>query len=184
MVFHNELCYNKEKVIYRLMEGKDMNIKQLFDIQRQLDEAIIKNHNLYDKDLLPSKILALEVELGELANETRCFKFWSRKPSSSKSVVLEEYVDCLHFLLSIGLDEGFSQVHINMKDNPRDLVYQFQDIFNKTTKFYETLKKEDYIDLFEGFLSLGKKLGFSSSEIEKAYLIKNQVNHQRQAEGY
>lgn len=156
----------------------------MFDIQRQLDDIICKNHNLYNKDLVPAKILALEVELGELANETRCFKFWSNKGPSSKEVILEEYVDGLHFLLSIGLDEGFDRAEFHIKDNPRDLVQQFQEIFRKSCNFYQTLKEEDYIELFEGFLSLGQKLGFTWEEIEEAYLLKNQVNHQRQADGY
>lgn len=161
-----------------------MNMRQLFDIQKQLDETILRNHELYNKDLVPAKILALEVELGELANETRCFKFWSKKPSSPKTVILEEYVDCLHFLLSIGLDEGFDNAQILMKSNPRDLVQQFQEIFRKSSVFYQSLKEEDYVDLFEGFLSLGRKLGFTWEDIEEGYLLKNQINHQRQAEGY
>lgn len=161
-----------------------MNMRQLFDIQKQLDETILKNHELYNKDLTPAKILALEVELGELANETRCFKFWSKKASSPKNVILEEYVDCLHFLLSIGLDEGFDNAQFHMKKNPRDSVQQFQEIFRKSANFYQTLKEEDYVDLFEGFLSLGRKLGFTWEDIEAGYLLKNQINHQRQAEGY
>ena len=159
-------------------------IEQLFDIQRQLDEVILNNHNLHNKDLVPAKILAFEVELGELANETRCFKFWSNKKSSPKAVVLEEYVDCLHFLLSIGLDENFVDAQIHIKNSPRDLVQQFQEVFLRSSRFYQSLKEEDYVALFEVFLSLGQNLGFTWEEIEEGYLRKNKINYQRQDEGY
>lgn len=51
----------------------------LFSKQEKLDQYIIENHQLHDQDLFEEKMLALLVELGELANETRCFKFWSEK---------------------------------------------------------------------------------------------------------
>src|SRR5690554_4670233 len=54
-----------------------MNLTKLFELQRKLDEHIIKEKGLEGEDLLPKKILALQVELGELANEWRGFKFWS-----------------------------------------------------------------------------------------------------------
>ncbi|AOY75229.1 dUTP diphosphatase [Clostridium formicaceticum] len=161
-----------------------MDMQQLFAIQKQLDETILKNHQLYNKNLVPAKILALEVELGELANETRCFKFWSKKVSSPKAVVLEEFVDGLHFLLSIGLDKNFPVREFQIGTNDYDLSQQFQEVFKRSADFYQSLSQEDYIRLFEEFLTLGKKLDFTFEEIKEAYLAKNQINHQRQAEGY
>src|SRR5579875_595315 len=111
-----------------------MNLTKLFEIQRALDDRIVKEKGLAGKDLVPMKLLALQVELGELANEWRGFKFWSedQEPRLSNpncdlcegsgvyekvtdmpdypevltcvcaSPLLEEYVDCLHFILSIG----------------------------------------------------------------------------------
>src|SRR5690606_25251306 len=97
---------------------------------------------------LAKKILALQVELGELANEWRGFKFWSKDQEPRTKVkkvcetcggeryilisesfgfdkcsdcdgkgdfgetnpLLEEYVDCLHFILSIGLELGMDEI--------------------------------------------------------------------------
>lgn len=53
------------------------------------------------------------VELGELANETRCFKFWSTRQTGEKNRVLEEYIDCLFMILyfcniaNVSLNEDF-----------------------------------------------------------------------------
>src|SRR5690625_5238764 len=46
-------------------------------MQAELDKKIVKEKGLEGQDLLDKKILALQVELGELANEWRGFKFWS-----------------------------------------------------------------------------------------------------------
>ncbi|MEV2911136.1 dUTP diphosphatase, partial [Paenibacillus larvae] len=76
-----------------------MNIEKMFEMQKELDMRIIKEHGLEGQDLLPNTVLALQVEIAELANEWRGFKHWSnnREPGNT----LEEYVDCLHLFLSI-----------------------------------------------------------------------------------
>src|SRR6185312_3767022 len=90
-----------------------MNLIKLFETQSKLDARIVEEKSLQGRDMLPEKILALLVELGELANEWRGFKFWSNKqspairpsnPIEHGNPMLEEYVDCLHFILSIGLE--------------------------------------------------------------------------------
>ncbi len=85
-----------------------MNWTTLFDRQRELDERIEEEHQLSGNQF-DERLLALLVELGELANETRSFKFWSTKGPSPQDVILEEYVDGIHFLLSIGLALGYER---------------------------------------------------------------------------
>ncbi|GAA0415215.1 hypothetical protein GCM10008934_02680 [Virgibacillus salarius] len=46
-----------------------MNLDKLFPIQKELDTRIEREKGLEGQDLLDKKILALQVELGELANE-------------------------------------------------------------------------------------------------------------------
>lgn len=161
-----------------------MDLVKLYKIQKELDNRIQEEHNLEGKDLISSKILALQVELGELANETRCFKFWSNKESSPKEIVLEEYVDCLHFILSIGLDTDFADLDLSKINNSNDLIEQFQDIFVGIITFQYEPKMENYKNLFDNFLLLGRKLGFTKEEIYNSYLEKNKINHQRQDNGY
>lgn len=63
------------------------------------------------------RLLALLVELHELANETKCFKFWSVNPNGKKDKILMEYVDVLHFTLSIFNSRGESMDGIGLRDN-------------------------------------------------------------------
>lgn len=161
-----------------------MNLSKLFELQKELDEHIIEQHNLKGVSLLSRKILALNVEIGELANETRCFKYWSTKKPSSKNVILEEYVDCLHFILTIGLEKDFSDVDIEIKSMDYSLTEAFQNLYIDVNDFVVCSTKDHYITLFEDFLSLGINLGFTEQDIEEAYLEKNNINHRRQEEGY
>lgn len=89
-----------------------MQIRELLEQQKKLDQYIIdKQFNGIDDGLgnisgsderfLSDRILALSVEVGEFANATRCFKYWSLKPPESKERLLDEYADILHFLLSV-----------------------------------------------------------------------------------
>lgn len=56
-----------------------MNLTKLFETQAILDENIMKQHpELREQENLSWKILALQVELAECANEWRGFKKWSK----------------------------------------------------------------------------------------------------------
>ncbi|NMM62112.1 hypothetical protein HBE96_05305 [Clostridium sp. P21] len=161
-----------------------MNLEKLFQLQENLNGHIEKEHNLEHTSLLSEKILALQVELAELANETKCFKFWSCKPSSNKEIVLEEFADCLHFILSLGLEKGFTTIRIKPKDIQYDITSQFLNLYVDINDFFICSSSDHYITLFEDFLALGKSLNFSAEDIENAYLTKNCINHKRQNEGY
>ncbi|MBE2947115.1 dUTPase, partial [Anoxybacillus flavithermus] len=45
-----------------------MDLSKLFEMQRELDERIVREKGLDGQNLLPNKVLALQVELAELAN--------------------------------------------------------------------------------------------------------------------
>ncbi|MCP3025484.1 dUTP diphosphatase [Halobacillus sp. A5] len=154
-----------------------------YNWQAQLDEHIIKTQSLEEAEVIDDKILALYVEVGELANETRCFKFWSTKPSSDKKVVLEEYVDGLHFILSLGLDLDFRYESGFLTDisNKTDA---FLNVFTSIEQFKHERNKSSYEQMFEAYLILGQSLGIAESELKKAYEYKNQINFQRQNQGY
>ncbi len=161
-----------------------MNLKNLFELQKQLNEEIDYNQELSDYVISRRKMLALHVEIGELANETRCFKYWSNKKPSPKKVILEEYVDALHFILTLGLDRDYTDIDLNPKDSEYCLTDQFLNLYIDINDMMITASKDHYITLFEDFLTLGMSLGFSDAEIEEAYLKKNKINHIRQANGY
>ncbi|KGM44876.1 dUTP diphosphatase [Neobacillus niacini] len=163
-----------------------MQLEKLFRMQQALDQHIVEKHELQNEDLFNRKVLALLVELGELANETRCFKFWSIKPSSEKSVVLEEFVDGIHFILSLGIECGFQNLDYKLELEPSTLstTEQFLLIYEKVNEFKDSKKDCDFQILLQCYLQLGTLLGISYEEMEKAYFAKNEVNYQRQQNNY
>ncbi|WLD92324.1 dUTP diphosphatase [Alkalihalobacillus sp. AL-G] len=164
----------------------ELNLMPFYKMQDELDRRIEKEHQLESKDLFSEKILALLVEVGELANETRCFKFWSSKPPSSKAVILEEFVDGLHFVLSIGLTKSYNLPEaIPIEQPEKEIVQAFLAVYEDI----QLLKMNEhdvnkYERLLEDYLMIGRILGFTADDIQDAYLSKNEVNHSRQDQGY
>lgn len=161
-----------------------MDWQKLFTMQEQLDTYIQTNNQVIATDLFDKKILALLVEVGELANETRCFKFWSKKAPSEKAVILEEFVDGVHFILSIGIDLGYKTEAIEVTTIDEDATALFNLVFEKINQLKQTPNLAHYKELFSAFLSLGQVLGFQESDIQQAYFEKNKVNFTRQDSNY
>ena len=201
-----------------------MNLQKLFETQRVLDEHIYEKHpELRGQNNLDWKILALQVELGECANEWRGFKKWSNDQEPRNHVhagvcsycggtgeddteeeyfecdmcggegeefanpLLEEYVDVLHFALTIGLELGFTIESVYLLEKGSKTI---TERFNSLITGYGILAMQthntenSYRDLFAGTIRLGIKLGFTLEQIEAAYYAKNKINHERQAVGY
>lgn len=162
-----------------------MNLEKLFMLQHTLDKRIETEHHLENENLINRKILALFVELGELANETRCFKFWSTKAPSKENIILEEYVDGIHFLLSLGLAFEFDKkISLPNGENTNSLVDQFLVVYKAITKFQQSPTYENFETMFHQYFHLGRILGFTYEKITAAYITKNEINHTRQDEGY
>jgi len=209
-----------------------MDLNELFKIQAKLDERIIHEHGLEGRDLLDKKILALQVELGELANEWRGFKFWSddQEPRTYEAnpddvceackgnpiyynedktkivdmcgncdgcgvrfhnPLLEEYVDCLHFILSIGNDRYIEEHEFSDLRCETNVTECFLKVFDSINDLHEEINfgnsydsEDKYIYLVEDFILLGDALGFTREQIEQAYFDKNKINHERQNTGY
>ncbi|MEM5591910.1 dUTP diphosphatase [Niallia circulans] len=171
-----------------------MNLQKLFDTQKVLRDRI----GYEGEDRFEKLILGLLVEIGECANEWRGFKFWSKdqEPRTKvrwdyslddepifRNLLLEEYVDGLHFVLEIGLETDFNiEFYIPDTQKYDDVISQFVWINRTVTDFF--MGKRVYDVLLDEYIGLGEMLGFTWEEIETAYFDKNKVNHERQNTGY
>jgi dimeric dUTPase (all-alpha-NTP-PPase superfamily) len=155
-------------------------------MQAKLDKYILINHELAEVDTYERRIIAFLVELGELANETRCFKYWSTKMPSERNVILEEYVDGIHFLISLGntlrieLTEEMFVAH----QQELDVNKQFIELFVSISNLSSNVKVDHYNLVFNQYINLGYSLGFDLDEIYQGYLEKNKVNYERQESNY
>ncbi|WP_088033492.1 dUTP diphosphatase [Evansella clarkii] len=181
-----------------------MNLNELFPVQKKLDEHIIQEHNLQGKDLSKKKAVSLLTELFECVNEARFFKFWSenQKPRTKDvrisniredgmdteffNPLLEEYIDSIHFTLSNANDYGY---HEHEYKDPGS--YDLNNLVLGIAQLIATLpyvRKENQHKniemLFNYLIKLGYMFGFNEETVKQAYYEKNQVNHQRQKNGY
>ena len=161
-----------------------LKIDELRGLQAELDARIFSQHATSRGATRIDRCLALCVEIGELANETRCFKYWSVRPSSPKDVLLEELEDSIHFLLSLGIDLDDPSESIEGQDDHQDLSVTFLNFYRASIRLLDDFTFESYLACFEFICILAEKLGFSESDLVAFYLRKNQKNHQRQDAHY
>lgn len=113
--------------------------------------------------------------------------------TGTKNPLLEEYLDCLRFILSIGNHIMYPS-NYNMDILKRAIFYDgevnaFLAVLYEVSSFYVELEtggevSSSFVEIFMRFNALGIALGFTPEEIEDAYMKKNAINHLRQQEGY
>lgn len=161
-----------------------MLLNTLFTMQKSLD-TYIQTEKKINHDVFLEKGLALLVELAELANETRCFKFWSEKGPSEKELILEEYVDSIHFLLSLGIEMNHDTLE-KWPSNHLDETLTLLFLHTQSSINYFLLEPtiDNYKDVWSWYGAIASHLGFSHNEVVQAYIEKNNKNYERQRSGY
>ena len=165
-----------------------MNWITIFRNQKPLDDHIEKLHPVQEgEERIPKKIVALQVEVGELANEVpQAFKFWKADPQMDREKTLFELVDISHFAASIGLDFNYD---INSHQAQPVRSNTVLDLISDVMTLSCWLRgKDDTFNMFPVLLNhidaLQKALGFTEEEVMDAYMTKNKINFDRQAEAY
>lgn len=108
--------------------------------------------------------------------------------------LLEEYVDVLHFSLSIGndvfgelSDENIKEILEDSRktDEASSVITTFIILNSCATVLAEyEFGYVDYRNFMTILLNLGLLLGFTEEQIEEAYWKKYEINKQRQRDGY
>jgi dimeric dUTPase (all-alpha-NTP-PPase superfamily) len=160
-----------------------MNLTKYYGAQHQLDQNILITQGLVDNEsLIEDKIFAFHVEIGEAANEFPFFKFWKTKPYEKSDKLLEELIDCFHFLLSIGISRKYNRFVSSVSFDKylhTPVRFLFQELMNNPLNC-----TANYTRALETLIALIHVLGFDLSQIEHAYFAKLEINHTRQTEGY
>ena len=154
------------------------DLTNIYKITKRLDDEFA-SHYSYDNEIVRKNRLEILVELGELANETRCFKYWSKKQIGDKEKVLEEYIDCLFMTLyfchmtDVSLDERFP------KHSNSDLIDTFINLFDLTSNIKEELDKKTVKKVLVELEYLAVLLGFTIDDLERATNKKSDIIEER-----
>ena len=153
--------------------------KELYEEKKLIDDAFDKLYDSDCQDVIKKTLLALLVELGELANETNCFKYWIDKKPSPDPIILEEYADCMLMAmffcrnLDISLDENFDEV----KENT--LVEQFIYLYRECSSLLNDYRKERVKSILVNLIYLGYLMGYDDTQLVDAGLSKIKKNKLR-----
>ena len=153
-------------------------IAEIYKETKYIDTLFSKQYDIKSPDIIEKYYLELLVEFSELANETRCFKFWSKK-ESSKDKVLEEYIDCLFMILyfanitDVSLGEEFHH------PKEKNLIECFLYLYELGIKLSHNLDKEIVKELMVEILYLAKLLGFTMDDLIKETLKKKKIIKER-----
>lgn len=160
------------------------NLHELYLAQAKLDETIAKNHNVSYATTRSPRTLALLVEIGEFANTTRSFKYWSNKGMEDKDTVLDEYADGLHFFLSLGIDIKTTKEVYEISKPSNNLTDQFHLVYRLICNFKDDASDINYIKAFQEFLNILPLIGYTWKDLEEAYYKKLGTNYRRQETNY
>ncbi len=163
-------------------------IKEMLQMQKKLDEAIMKEYGLtcIDEEKLRFAIID---EVGELTHELKGNWCWWKKTQApvDRKKVLGELVDIWHFVLS--WQNHFKDGEEGMI-NASAVVRNSKRILNlMKTKEYRL--SEELSDLVawelckvERLIAISEYLGFTIEQVYECYCEKNKINYQRLKEGY
>ncbi len=165
----------------------EVNLLKLSILQINLDKIILNKHNAKNlKKIKKYKTLALLVEIGELSNETMCFKFWKSNKNIDFAKVREEYSDCVHFILSIGniLKYNFANYKNKAIHKKQETTQIILNLYKYTMLLNSEFNIPRYEKVLDCMLNLAISLKISTFMIEKDYIAKNKINITRQENNY
>lgn len=149
-----------------------MNLEKFFNLQQNLDNQIMKVNVSSSQSLITKELLALQVNIGQLANETNCYKYWNSCNYFDKKAVLKHYVCCMHFIISLGVTKNYKDVGTIPSMLSYDITEQFINLFIDINDFIVSSSRDHYATLLEDFLNLGKLLNLTENEIENGFYNK------------
>lgn len=162
-------------------------LPSLLEKQQELDDYIMRERGLTHEETIERRKLAFVVELAELAQEWRGFKYWSDNQEPSEKM-LEEYVDVLHFALSLhNFYDGDTECTVGvLSGGSKKSEFSAQD---KSMVLMHTIEHNTSWEWVEGIslsnvIAIGRVLELSGDDILKEYDRKYRINVERQNNGY
>ena len=149
-----------------------MNIQPLFKVQKKYNDSLPINDELDSHKLQVRKNLEFEIALGDLASETACFNYLTKKARPiNLTAIFNKYITCISQALSLGIDHKYTDlIAVSMNPNDYCLSDQFLNLYIDINDLIASPSIDHYLTLLEDLLSLGLTLGFSESQIQNEYI--------------
>jgi len=158
---------------------------EYYQRNKQLDKMYDERYGNVVSNLYEKNCLELIVEICEFANESKCFKYWTiKKPD--RSLLLEEYADCLSMLLCIFNHYEVDEIKIIDRELNDDVVIIFNDVIRMCTMLMneDIVTDELLYEIFTYLLHIGKLLNLDDKDIIDACYMKLEKNIERLNSNY
>ncbi|MDY4077676.1 MAG: dUTP diphosphatase [Clostridium sp.] len=144
-----------------------MNIHILLNQEKELIKNIAIDDTLNDYTLFARKHLQLHIKMSDLANETKCYKYWVGEVDSvNLENVFQKYISCFHQILFLGLDGNFEDLEtVTAQTTDSCLSDQFLNLYIDINDSIMSSSEDHFATLVEDYLTLGSCLGFSEEQI-------------------
>ena len=149
-----------------------MNIHTLLNQEKELIKNIAIDDTLNDYTLFARKHLQLHIKMSDLANETKCYKYWVGEIDSvNLENVFQKYISCFHQILFLGLDGDFEDLEtVTAQSTDSCLRDQFLNLYIDINDLIISPSVDHFFTLLEDVLSLGITLGYSEEEIFNSFV--------------
>ena len=153
---------------------------EYYQRNKQLDKMYDERYRDVVSNLYEKNCLELIVEICEFANESKCFKYWTiKKPN--RSLLLEEYADCLSMLFCIFNVNDIDDVMVLDIELSDDILLIFNEMIRMCTLLMDkgNVDKKLLLKIFTYLLHVGKLLDISDRELLDACYMKLGKNIER-----
>lgn len=176
-----------EKVLTKRI-GDNMDLSYFFELQTELERRINKKYT--DCDKIKKIRVAISVELCELFNEWKGFKYWSASKQANKEALLYEFVDVLQMILALGVELGIKPERITPDHSGSiyDKFFYVQHILTLDVFQHNEIDRIAEMYYFKRLLSvfLGMADEFKITDVQchYAFCMKHLINLKRLKENY
>ncbi len=161
-----------------------MQLQKLFEIQAAFEKEIVSNTSIEEnvvgeENVLDIHFLALHVKIGELANLTKCYKYYHIKPNLPKHKLVIRYSDVLRYLLSLGNRHQFNMIQtadLNTQIESTDVIQVFSCIIDHMASLKKAIRNDHYVEalnlyitIFSYFVHLGSLLQLTEEDIQNHF---------------
>lgn len=149
---------------------KKMNgVAKLYQVYINRELQTTKNEVL-NVQRLNQKILAFLHDLGQVAEDSRCYLFWEKDEPIDHQQLLEDYLEGLTMLMSIGYELRIDSIKNHSEiPSPTDIYSLFFKIYHSILKVQSHYSSEDYQNTIDDYFTLGFQLNIQIEEILNSY---------------
>lgn len=144
-------------------------VAKLYQVYINRELQTTKNEVL-NVQRLNQKILAFLHDLGQVAEDSRCYLFWEKDEPIDHQQLLEDYLEGLTMLMSIGYELRIDSIKNHSEiPSPTDIYSLFFKIYHSILKVQSHYSSEDYQNTIDDYFTLGFQLNIQIEEILNSY---------------